>query len=169
MRKKETGVQMPTGGFTLIELLVVVLIIGILAAVALPRYERAVYKARYVQLVTLVDSLARAQNIYFLANGKYTKNFDELDIDMPAGGTLEETSEISSIIRYPKFHVGLLTTGHNVAYGGVRDTPLNYYYYYSGRKECRTAPNNSDGNGEICLSLGAKFNSTTSEYDQYIF
>lgn len=156
-------------GFTLIELLVVVLIIGILAAVALPQYQKAVYKARYTQLITLVDSLARAQEVYKLANGEYTARFEDLDIEMPAGGTVKQVSDIQAQMSYPKFALGLLTTGHNVAYGSIRGTPLNYYYYYNGRKECRTAPNNADGNGTICLTLGAKFKGTNAEYDLYVF
>ncbi|WP_458401985.1 type IV pilin protein [Candidatus Avelusimicrobium sp.] len=67
-------------GFTLIELLVVVLIIGILSSVALPQYNKAVWKSRTAQLYTAVRSLATAQEAYYLANGEYSKEFVNLDI-----------------------------------------------------------------------------------------
>ena len=69
-------------GFTLIELLVVVLIIGILSAIALPQYQRAVDKSRAMQALVLVRSLANAQERYFLANGSYSFTFDNLDVQL---------------------------------------------------------------------------------------
>ena len=68
--------------FTLIELLVVVLIIGILAAVALPQYQKAVMKSRITQLRTLQRSVATAQNSYYLANNTYPTEFSQLDISL---------------------------------------------------------------------------------------
>ena len=75
------------GGFTLIELLVVVLIIGILAAVALPQYERAVLKSRYGAMIPLIKSLAQAQESYFMANGQYATDLKDLDVEIPSSLT----------------------------------------------------------------------------------
>ena len=67
-------------GFTLIELLVVVLIIGILAAIALPQYEVAVEKSRLAALLPLGRSVRMAQDAYYMAYGSYTNDPENLDI-----------------------------------------------------------------------------------------
>ncbi|WP_428038371.1 type IV pilin protein [Candidatus Avelusimicrobium fimicolum] len=76
-------VRIATAGFTLIELLVVVLIIGILAGVALPQYQKAVAKARYTQMITAGKSLKDAMELYYMANGDYPVFWSDLDITYP--------------------------------------------------------------------------------------
>ena len=68
------------GGFTLIELLVVVLIIGILAAMAMPQYFKAVERSRMAEAVTLVDSIVKAQRRKFMQTNRYARNFEGLDV-----------------------------------------------------------------------------------------
>ncbi len=74
------------GGFTLIELLVVVLIIGILAAMAMPQYFKAVERSRMTEAVTLMDSIAKAQRRKFMQTNRYAETFEGLDVS-PKGAT----------------------------------------------------------------------------------
>ncbi len=77
-------------GFTLIELLVVVLIIGILAAIALPQYFKAVEKSKASEALSILGTIAAANERYRLASPSavYTTNFENLDIEfMNAAGT----------------------------------------------------------------------------------
>ena len=76
-------------GFTLIELLVVVLIIGILAAVALPQYQKVVERSKATQALTLLKAVAQAQQAYLLANGEYATKFDELAVDIQCTGNTQ--------------------------------------------------------------------------------
>ena len=80
-------------GFTLIELLVVVLIIGILAAVALPQYEKAVLKSRVAGAFAKLEALDKAQTVYYMANGRYTTDLEAVDLDLSGVGCSDSEGE----------------------------------------------------------------------------
>lgn len=67
-------------GFTLIELLVVVLIIGILAAMAMPQYFKAVERSRMTEAVTLLGNIAQAEQRKYMQINKYVNNYKSLDV-----------------------------------------------------------------------------------------
>ena len=71
-------------GFTLIELLVVVLIIGILSAIALPQYQKAVIKSRVATILPILKSVKDAEEVFYMDNGYYTTDLSLLDVHLPA-------------------------------------------------------------------------------------
>ena len=79
-------------GFTLIELLVVVLIIAVLAAVAVPQYQKAVDKSRVSELFAIVKNLKVQQEVFYLTNGYYAADCEELGADLPGGFVQQETN-----------------------------------------------------------------------------
>ncbi len=75
-------------GFTLIELLVVVLIIGILAAMAMPQYFRAVERSRMTEAVTLLGNIAQSEQRKYMQINHYTASFQALDVAPREAGAI---------------------------------------------------------------------------------
>ena len=142
-------------GFTLIELLVVVLIIGILAAVALPQYQVAITKSRYTHAIITANALYQAQEIYFLANGKYAEKFNQLDIDLPKGLASSDVLVNYTWGTCTQYVYNQGTNGYMYCY--IDNGPTYYRTYGSAERICRYTKDvsSSELNKKVCLSLGA--------------
>ena len=149
---------MKSRAFTLIELLVVVLIIGILAAIALPQYQKAVKKTHLVKALPTLTAISRAKKIYYLANGNYTNDLDALDINISY--TSSSGSATTSKV-YEGVEMGgtlqLSSTGEaakwNSPYGFTLEVYEHNAYCY--------------GDDDLCKSLGKFYFTTESGTNVY--
>ncbi len=138
-------------GFTLIELLVVVLIIGILAAVAVPQYQLAAEKSRASQGIVLAKSLAEAQKVFFMANGYYTSNLDDLDISVPG-------SSDSNSANIGNFTIRLHNMDDSNAHIEIANNSWSWwfiiYYLNRGEIDCAAKRDNKEAN-RICRTFNS--------------
>lgn len=122
----QSPVKCVLGGFTLIELLVVVLIIGVLTAVAVPQYRKAAAKARTVRILPLLRGLAEAEERFYIANGYYTAQIQELDVGwpdkyLPDGQGVEWNISPSRISAGYTYRVDMPVVGYYFAYGAASE------------------------------------------------
>ena len=158
--------RIATAGFTLIELLVVVLIIGILASVALPQYEKAVMKSRYSNLMAIVNALAKAEEAYYMETGNYTNDFEALSIT-PSGCTLSADKQTCS---YAWGSCKLDASG-NDRVACVNNTTLKngYAWYFPtgayahwGTSCWALTADKNDKYAKLCEAMGATFNNSAN-------
>lgn len=149
-------------GFTLIELLVVVLIIGILAAVVVPQYQKAVEKSYFTKVWTAAQAIAQAQEVYYLANGTYTTSLDKLDIDVSKIYNSPSNIQLQShyvYVYHPKLPDMFLMWGYQ------HQPAAHLQATDGGKQKCFAKKDNKSAN-QLCANMTNKPVRTLSENGQ---
>lgn len=155
-------------GFTLIELLIVVLIIGVLTAVALPQYQKAVDKSRYATLMPVATAVRNAQESFYMASAQYSPDLQSLDIHLPgtvSGAKADMGGGIS---------VEVTADGESEFVSVQKEGLDNKYVMYFARSQnfpkeihCEALTESERAN-QLCLGLGGEEVGANGAYTAYV-
>ena len=142
-------------GFTLTEMLVVVLIIGILAAVAIPQYKEAVEKSIMQEAIINLKAIADANERFYMLNNRYAKctEMDKLDVVIPGEikgvnqtGLAGERIITKNFIYAPNYSSqGAKAVAHRIK-EGVVNSQAYYMAIRESDNKLRCTARNSDSN-----------------------
>ncbi len=171
IKRARTICRLQGRGFTLIELLVVVLIIGILAGVAVPQYTKAVLKARYTELQTTIFAFKNASEVYYMANGDYPHSWEDTDLDLPAGCSLNTGTDRGWMYCKNKLSFDFFDANNQnlVGFYSVNGIlKVGYIQWldnspYPAQRECWARTQDEEGTS-FCKSLGGVVGPTVSHF-----
>lgn len=112
-------------GFTLLEILVAILIVGILAAIALPSFANQITRSRETKAKVHLSSVNRAQQAYRLESSSFADSLERLGLLSSDGDydyTITEASSGQTIVKaQPKDNLlkGYLAVTAHVSSGSV--------------------------------------------------
>lgn len=109
MRNQRTTHQ-TSAGVTLLELLVVVVIVGILAAIAVPSYRNYVLRAQRSDATATLLRIAAAQEKFYLQNNTYTTTFGTGGLNLGATNASEHGWYTVAIAKNPELTQGFTAT-----------------------------------------------------------
>lgn len=153
MKTEKNQLKQFAKGFTLVELLVVVLIIGILAAIALPQYKKAVEKARMSEGITMVEKIAEAQQRYYLVNNTYTRDINDLDLDIPGEDVIYSANiagKQGSHFVFAASNASGTQSNIAVASKNPKTTKYTLFIRKNGKKHCVTYSQATEYEIELC-------------------
>lgn len=159
-------------GFTLVEMLIVVLIIGILVAIAVPQYQKVIYKSRLNKGISLVESLYQAQQAYYMSNGKFANDIDDLDLSLPLNDSCVKTqSSKQSKYKCDFGTIGIFDSNSNIqfqakpSYNAYVHFFKNYKHTYlgnmtAGQRACLASWRENHPSRQTCIDMGGEYKGT---------